>query len=217
VPAIARTGQDKSGNPVSNLPEATTLLPAAFASDIGVDNEALRTRAGGYVWFEIAGIEPEREKSFDEVREDVLRQWRENEIAQRLTEKARQLVERLDKGETIEAIATEVTVPAKTVTDLARRAAKDDLSADAVNRVFSTAVGKAGSAPNGADSRAVFKVTAATVPPLVTTTQEAQRLEEQLRDSTSDDVVGQFIANAQKDVNVVVYQDTIRQIVGGDV
>ena len=51
-------------------------------------------------------------------------------------------------------------------TDLARNAAKDDLSAEAVNRIFAVPVGKAGNVANGADARAVFKVTAATVPPL---------------------------------------------------
>jgi peptidyl-prolyl cis-trans isomerase D len=36
---------DKAGNPV-NLPEKDAVVMAAFASDIGVDNEALRTATG---------------------------------------------------------------------------------------------------------------------------------------------------------------------------
>jgi peptidyl-prolyl cis-trans isomerase D len=104
IPAVDQSGRDKGGNPVQNLPEGQTLLQAAFASDIGVDNEALRRRDGGYVWFDVTGIEPAREKAFEEVRADVERQWRDNEVSQRLTEKARQLVERIDNGEAIEVL-----------------------------------------------------------------------------------------------------------------
>jgi peptidyl-prolyl cis-trans isomerase D len=193
------------------------LLTAAFASDIGVDNEALRTREGGYVWFDVTGIEPSRERPLDEVREEVAQQWRANEVSRRLSERARLLAERLDKGETIEAVAAEAGVPAKTVADLARRTAKDDLATDAVTRVFATPVGKAGSAPNGEEGRAVFKVQAAAVPPLVTTTQEAQQIESQLREGFADDIVSQYIAQVQKDLGVTINQQVVRQVVGGDV
>jgi peptidyl-prolyl cis-trans isomerase D len=217
IPAVDRSGLDKDGKPVDALPERETVLPAAFASDIGVDNEALRSRTGGYIWYDVTGVEPSRERPLEEVRDEAARQWRDNEIDQRLADKARGLVERLDKGEALDALASEVGAQPKSATELARRTAKDELTADAVNRIFSTPVGKAGTAPNGADARALFKVTAATVPPFVTTTQEAQRLEGQLREGLSDDLISQYIAQVQKDLGVVVNQQAVRQVVGGDV
>ena len=93
------------------------------------------------------------------------------------------MTERLDKGEAIEAVAQEAGAPVENATDLARNTAKDDLAAEAVNRIFAVPVGKAGNAANGADTRAVFKVTAATVPPLAH--HDAGRrssVENQLRD-----------------------------------
>jgi peptidyl-prolyl cis-trans isomerase D len=217
VPALTRDGRDKNGQPVESLPEREALVAAAFASDIGVDNEALRHRNGGYTWFEVTGIEAARDQSFEEVRTEVERQWREDQIAQRLSDKARELVERANKGEPIEGLAGELGTQAKTATDLARRAPKEDLAVDAVNRIFATPVGKADSAANGADSRVVFKVAAATVPPLATTTQEAQRIEDQLRDSMADDLIGQYIAQVRKDMNVVIHPEAVRQVVGGEV
>ena len=91
--------------PGRTCPRSDAVVKAAFASDIGVDNEALRTGNGGYVWYDVTGIEPSREKTLDEVRDQVAAQWREDQVAQRLSEKARQLTERLDKGEAIEAVA----------------------------------------------------------------------------------------------------------------
>jgi peptidyl-prolyl cis-trans isomerase D len=215
VPAVNRQGVDKAGNPIANLPEREALLNAAFASDVGVDNEALRTRSGGYVWFDVTNIEPSRERPLDEVRADVERQWREAEVSRRLEERARALVDRLNAGEAIEAVASEAGAPAKTATDLARRQPKDDLAVEAVNGIFATAVGKAGSAQAGPDSRAVFKVTAATVPPFTTSTQEAQRLEDQLRIALGDDLLAQYIAEAQKAMTVTINPQALRQVVGG--
>jgi peptidyl-prolyl cis-trans isomerase D len=215
VPAVDAQGRDKAGNPVE-MPERDAVVKAAFASDIGVDNEALRIGNGGYAWYDVTGIEPAREKTLDEVRDEVTAQWRQDEIGQRLSEKARQLTERLEKGEAIETVGQELGVPVKTAADLARRAAKDDLTADAVNRIFSIPVGKAGNSANGADARAVFKVTSATVPPLVTTTQEAQNAETQLRNGMSDDLINQYIAQVRQDLGVTINQQALRQATGGE-
>jgi peptidyl-prolyl cis-trans isomerase D len=136
-------------------------------------------------------------------------------VSRRLEERARALVDRLNAGEAIEAVASEAGAPAKTATDFARRQPKDDLAVEAVNGIFATAVGKAGSAQAGPDSRAVFKVTAATVPPFTTSTQEAQRLEDQLRIALGDDLLAQYIAEAQKAMTVTINPQALRQVVGG--
>lgn len=216
VPAVDRTGRDKTGNPVQTLPERDALLAAAFNTDVGVDNEPLRTRAGGYVWYDVTGIEPARDKAFEEVRDAVVAQWRNEEVSRRLTEKARALVERIDKGETVEAIAAELGLPSQTAADLARNATQN-LSADVVARIFSTPVGKAASAPSGEDARVVLKVMAAAVPPLVTSSREASTIEERLRVALSEDLLAQYIAQVEKDVGVTVYQQNLRRAVGGDI
>jgi peptidyl-prolyl cis-trans isomerase D len=214
VPAVDSSGLGKTGNPVS-IPEKDPVVKAAFASDIGVDNEALRTGTG-YVWYDVTGIDASREKNLDEVRDQVAARWREDQVAQRLSEKARLMTERLDKGEAIEAVAQEAGASLVNATDLARNTAKDDLAAEAVNRIFAVPVGKAGNAANGADSRAVFKVTAATVPPLVTTTQAAQNVENQLRTGFGDDLISQYIARVRQDLGVTINQQALRQATGGE-
>jgi len=212
VPAMDAQGLDKAGSPV-NAPDRDAVAKAAFASDIGVDNEPLRT-GSGYVWYDVTGIDPSREKTLDEVRDQVATQWREDQVSQRLSEKARQMTERLDKGEAIEAVAQDVNAPVKTAADLTRNAAKDDLSAEAVNRMFAIPVGKAGHAANTSDSRAVYKVTAATVAPMASTTQEAQTIENQLRSGMGDDLLNQYIAQARQDLGVTVNQRALQQATG---
>jgi peptidyl-prolyl cis-trans isomerase D len=216
VPAIDRTGRDKAGNPIPNLPEREALVTATFNSDIGADNEPLRTRDGGYVWYEVTGVEPARDKSLDEVRDAVVEQWRAEQISRRLAERARAIVERLEKGEALEAVAAEVGLQAKTVSDLVRGAARDDLSAEVVNRLFATPVGKPASAAGTEESRVVFNVTAASMPPFVTSTNEAQRIEEQLRILLTDDLLAQYIAQLQKDLGVTINEQNMRRAIGGE-
>jgi peptidyl-prolyl cis-trans isomerase D len=216
IPAIDRQGRDKAGNPVQPLPEREALLAAVFGSDIGVDNEALRTRAGGYVWYEVAGIEPARERSFEETREEVAAQWRADQVSRRLADRARGLVERLEKGETIEAVAAEAGVEAKTATDLARRASKGELSTEVVNRMFSVPVGKAASVETG-DSRVVFKVTGASIPPFVTTTAAAASLADQLRNLLTEDLLAEYVAQAQSEMGVAIDQQAVSRAVGGEI
>ena len=214
VPPVDANGQDKAGNTV-NLPETQALLKAAYASDIGVDNEALRLSGGGYVWYDVTGIEPSRERPLAEVRDQVAAQWREDQIAQRLTEKARQLAERLESAP-IETLSQEAGAPVRNAADLARGGAKEDLSTETVNRIFSVPVGKAGHAANGADGRVVFKVTSATVPPFITTTQEAQRLDTELRNGMGDDLLNEYTAQVRQDLGVTINPQALRQATGGE-
>src|SRR5215217_2066824 len=215
IPAIDRSGKDKAGRPIANLTEREAVLAAAFGSDIGVDNEALRTKDGGYVWFEVAGIEPARDKTLAETKAAVAEQWRADATSRRLADRARALATRLDSGEAIEAVAADAGAQAKTATDLARRAAKDELSAEVVNRIFSVPVGKSASADAGNDNRVVFRVTAATVPPFVTTTQEAAAIAEQMRLFLSDDLIAEYVRQAQQDLGVKVNQEALRRAVSG--
>lgn len=215
IPAIDASGRDMAGKPVPGLPDPQALVTAAFRADIGTDNEALRTRNNGYVWFDVTKIEPARDKTLEEVRPAVLKAWREDEVSRRLTAKARELVEKLDGGATVEAVAGELGLPVTPVADLTRGQAKEGLPAEAVNRIFATPVGQAGSAPSG-DGRLLFKVTSATAPPLVTSTQEAAQVEAQMRLAMADDLVSEYIAEVQRGMGVTINQEALRRAIGGD-
>lgn len=212
VAGMDRTGRDAAGNPVE-LPEQDVVVAAIFKSDVGVDNEALRTRDGGYIWFDVTGVEPTRERTLDEIKPQVEAQWREDETVRLLAEKGRGLVARLNQGEAFETVAASAGVPLQQAQDLAREQEAAGLTRPALLQIFATHADKAGSAASGLD-RVVFKVKEATVPPFIRTTQEMSILEGRLKSAFSDDLLSDYVIALQKAHGLTVNSQAVNTILG---
>src|SRR5262249_12200 len=98
IEAVDRAGLDPDGKQVGGLPGGVDLLTAAFGSDVGVDSEALQLPGGGFIWHDVTGVKPSRERSLDEVRAKVEERWRDEEVSKRLKAKAAEMVEKLKGG-----------------------------------------------------------------------------------------------------------------------
>ena len=63
----------------------------------------------GYIWFDVLGITPSRERPLDEVKDQVEARWREQEIATRLDTKATEILDKLKAGSTLAETAAATT------------------------------------------------------------------------------------------------------------
>jgi peptidyl-prolyl cis-trans isomerase D len=148
----------------------------------------------------------------------VERQWRIDEVAKRLSEKARGYVSELDAGTPLATVAAAAGQPAKTAEGLTRGVAQGELSTAAVAQIFSIVAGKAGSAAIGdGDSRIVFKVEAATLAPVAAASPEAKQLDQQIQLVLSDDLILEYVGKLQSELGVKVNQQALRNALGGDV
>lgn len=214
VPAVDRQGVDKSGQLVTNIGDSAAVLQAAFRSDVGADNEAVRSRNGGYTWFEVTGVEAARDRALPEVRERVAADWRSDELARLLSDKSRDMVGKLGSGETLAALAGPLGLQVQTA-DLERGRAIGAIQVSAVARAFATPVGQAADTAGNDESRIVFKVLSASTPPFVTTTQQAAGVEDQLRTALTEDMLGEYVGDVQKTIGVQVYAENVRRAIGG--
>ncbi|MES1154869.1 MAG: peptidyl-prolyl cis-trans isomerase, partial [Pseudorhodoplanes sp.] len=137
IEAIDRSGRDPNGAPVAGIPTNVDFLAPAFTSDVGVENEPVQTPDGGYVWFEVAGTTPSRERPLDEVKDRVAERWTEDEIAARLKTKAAELADKL-KTSTVAEVAKVAGLKEQTVKGLKRGAVSDAVPAKVVSDVFVT-------------------------------------------------------------------------------
>ena len=213
VPAVDAQGRDPAGARL-DLPRLETLVREIFASDIGIDNAALRTDDGGYIWFDVTGVEPARNRDLAEVREQVITDWRRDQVAQRLREVASEIVSRLGSGADLEVLAEEAGASVVQISDLARGQASQPLDAAAVRAIFATRVGEHGTAPLGETRRVVFSVESARATPFLTTTPAADMIGERLQGDIAEDLLTQFIAQLQEDVGVSINEEAYREAIG---
>ena len=214
IEAIDRSGRDAAGTPVK-LPDAERLLPAAFTTDIGVERDPLQYQ-DGYIWYDVTGISPSRERSLDEVKDLVETRWREQEIATRLDAKATEMLDKLKAGATSAEVAAANHLKVETLTGLKRGEAAGPLSAAGVDAVFRTAkdaVGKTEAAQPA--EQVVFRVTDIVVPALDMASDEAKRTLETLNRSLSEDILAEYIARLESEIGVTINQNALNQVVSG--
>jgi peptidyl-prolyl cis-trans isomerase D len=211
---VDRSGRDPAGTPVK-LPDAQRLLTAAFTTDVGVERDPLQFE-DGYIWYDVAGISPSRERSFDEVKDQVEARWREQEIATRLDAKATAMLDKLKAGETLAQVAAADHLKVVNLGGLKRGEASPPLSAAGVDAVFRTAKDAAGKA-DGAQpgEQIVFRVTDIVVPSLDMASEEGKRAVQTLNRGLSEDILAEYIAWLERDMGVTINQSALNQVISG--
>jgi peptidyl-prolyl cis-trans isomerase D len=214
IEAVDRSGRDPAGAPV-NLPDAQRLLPMAFTTDVGVERDPLQFQ-DGYIWFDVVGITPSRERPLDEVKEQVEARWRDQEITTRLNAKATEIVDKLKGGATLADVATADRLKLDILTGLKRGDASGPLSAAAVDAVFRTAKDAVGAADaREPGEQVVFRVTDIVVPPLDMASDDVKRTVDSLNRSLSEDLLSEYIARLESEVGVTINQNALNQVVSG--
>ena len=204
---LTATGAD------AGVPDKAQLLPAVFASDVGVDDEAIATKDRGFVWFAVTKVEPGRERSLDEVKDKVAAAWMAEERAKRIADASAEAVRKLEGGGGIAEIAKAAGAEVKTAKDV-RRSGGAGLSADVVSAVF--AVGPTGAgAAKGQDGRVVFKVTADTFPPALAADPATAGLADRLKGETGRALVEQYVGALKRELGVSIDQRVMRGAEGG--
>jgi peptidyl-prolyl cis-trans isomerase D len=215
VEGITAAGLDKAGNLITDLAERDALLKAVFASDVGVDNDTINGSTGGVVWFEVAGVEPARQLTFDEAKTDVERNWKDEEIARRLSEKADALVEKIKSGTSMEDLAKETGLELKHAGSV-QRIGGDELPQGVIARVFALPSGSAGSASGDGFTRVVFKITDSQIPPVDFDSDTIKGAADQILAAMNEDILAQYVTKLQTDQGVRINDAAVQAAIGGN-
>jgi len=215
IEAVDRSGRDPDGKAVQ-LPAGIDILSNIFTSDIGVENDPLQLPGGGYVWYDVSGITPSRERTLDEVKDRVEARWRDDQIAERVKNKAKEFSDKLNGGATLQQLAAADGLKVETASGLKRSKSSEAISAATSEEVFKTAKGAVGVAEGqNATERVVFRVTDIVIPKLDPASSEAKRIEDELKRALTDDLLGQYLERLKNDIGVRINQAALRQAIGG--
>ncbi len=212
--AVDRSGRDPSGKLITNLPHAGDVVSAAFASDVGVDNDAIEAD-GGYVWYDVAAVTPAHDRSLDEVKSQVEQHWHDDQIALRLKGKAASLLDQLKNGNPLDSIAKANGLQVETATGLTRDKLSAALSARMIATIFQTAPNTFASAQGDSPSQwIVFRVTDDKTPALNPNSADAKSIEKTVQQQMSSDLMGQYMAWLEVRLGTNVNQAAVAQVVG---
>jgi peptidyl-prolyl cis-trans isomerase D len=212
VASTDATGHDKAGAEIPGLVSEPDLLKAAFASDVGVDNDTVTTKNSGYAWFEVNGVEQARQQTFEEVKGAVDAALRAERLQKALAAKAKEMVENLQTGKPIDAYGKELGVEVKRVTDV-RRSPRPEFTTAAIVQMFGVPVHGAGSvAVDG--GRLVFYVRDSSTPPFDPNSPESKTSAEQLKTALTNDILEQYVGGLEKAYNVEINQKALQAVTG---
>jgi peptidyl-prolyl cis-trans isomerase D len=215
IEAIDRNGLTPEGVPISDLPKAAELAPAIFSTDVGVETDPLQYE-GGYIWYDVAGVTPARDRTLDEVKTELEIRYTNDEIAKRLAAKADAMVEKLKAGGSLKDVAAEDNLKVETAAGIKRGDPTENLSAPTINAVFRTPKGAANSAEGvQATQRVVFRVNEVKVPDLDMNSPDAKRISDSLRSALGDELLTGYGERLERDVGVTINPSALNQVTGG--
>jgi peptidyl-prolyl cis-trans isomerase D len=212
IAAVDAQGRDEKGAAL-DLPDQAELLASAYASDVGVDDAPLQTNNRGWLWFDVLKVDPARDRTFDEVKDQVETQWRAEAVTKALSAKADDMVKQIEGGASLVSLAQGAGLEAKSAADL-RRSGGAGLAPSLVNAVFTVPAGGAGSAATP-DGRVVFKVTADATPPTNFDDPAVKTIASQLTEGLQTSVVAQFVSALETELGVKIHQNVLQSAAGG--
>jgi peptidyl-prolyl cis-trans isomerase D len=216
VEAVDRSGRLPSGQLATNIPTGLDVVSQAFASDVGVDNDPIQFN-GGYVWYDVLGITPSRERSLDEVKDQVATRWRDDQITSRLRTKATEMVQKLDQGGKLADEAANAGLKVETAATFKRDASLPELPSAAIAAAFRTAKDAAGQiAGAGVDQWIVFRVTDIVVPPVDPASDDIKKLKETLQRGLTDEQVAQYVTKLESDIGTSINEAAFAQVTGAN-
>lgn len=217
VPAADRSNNTPDNKLAIALPDASAVLQVAFQSGVGLENDPVELREGGYAWVDVLGVTEPKQKPFDAVKEDVKMLAIDTERARLISELADKLIERAKNGEAMEALAKEAKVTkVDTTPPFTRSTTPHGMSKDAVAKVFTLDKGAIASAPStNKKSRTIFKVTEVKPAPPADK-QVRERIVKELKDQITDEMLSQYVVALQEKLGTKINEAEYRRVTGAD-
>jgi len=214
IDAVDRSGRLPSGQLVANIPPGLDVVSQAFSSDVGVDNDPIQFN-GGYVWYDVLGITPSRERNLEEVKEQVETRWRDDQVASRLKTKAAAMVQKLEQGGSLADEAAAVGTKVETAAGFRRDASPPGVPASAVTAAFRTPKDGVGQTAGASGNESiVFRVTDVSVPPVDLASDDIKKLKETLQRGLTDEQVAQYVTRLESDIGTTINQAAFAQVTG---
>jgi peptidyl-prolyl cis-trans isomerase D len=212
VDAIDSTGLDQAGNEIKDLPARQQLLGEVFKADQGSNAAPLTVGNDGYVWYDVLGITPDRDRPLAEVREKAVVDWTAEQQKIALAAKANELKQEAQKGKSLADIAAPLGIAVESKADVTRTTDDPVLGRAGVAAAFSGPVETAANAIGADDTTQILlKVTDVNNNPTTDALSNQDQQATQIANAAGDDILDQIVADLQSKYTVTVNQNLAEQ------
>ncbi len=204
IPAVDARGNDGAGAPVAGLPGGE-FITQVFATEAGSDSDIGETVDGTRYVFRVDKVTPASRKPLAQVREEVLTNWRNEELAKRLGAIAGDLVKKGNGGQTMASIASSLGVAPLRTDPMPRYGKQGVFGEDTLEAAGKAKIGQffTGSVADG-KSRVVARLAEVTYQDETAGDPQRMMYGVNLRQAFTEDLMEQFGAAVREDVGVTI-------------
>lgn len=201
---------------VADIPEEER--PRIAAAIFGAEQEKLAPTvslgANRNVWFDLKAVEPARDQTLDEVREDVVAAWTAEKTEEALVAEVEGIMERLRAGEAFADIALALNQFPILSQPMNRSGdGTDVLNQDVAAAAFAGGEGHFGSAKNGDGDHVVFQV----VEIMPATAETAEPARSFVEEASRETLYSDFVAGLRDEAGIRINRQTLDKIIALDI
>jgi len=213
IPAADASGLAPDGKPVMDSPDLRKIMARAFAPDSN-DDSAVDLTNDGFAWVNVLSTEAPKQKTFEQVKDQVKDNYMSSERRRLIDELAKKLTDKVNAGEPMTAIEGEAKGKVEKTDPITRKMVPTGLTQAAVGQAFALAKGKAGHSPSADhDSEVVFRV-ADIIPAAAPSLTETDELTHELAEQLSNQTLGEYTEALKKRFGTSINQAELNAAVG---
>lgn len=180
IPPVAKQGLDQQAKPVPGLSQK--LLETAFSLPAGGESELVDAGNGEYFAVRVEKVIPPAVPPLAEIKPQLTKAWTMRELAKRMEAKAGELLARVKKGESLDAVAASAGLKVTHLTGLSRQTAAQNPAAsqEVLANTFSGKQGDAFSARDKEFGYVVGKIESVKIADATALAQAAEQVRPQM-------------------------------------
>jgi peptidyl-prolyl cis-trans isomerase D len=213
IPAADATGLGPDGKPVMETPDIRKIMARAFAPDSS-DDSAIELADNGFAWVNVLSTEAPKQKPFDQVKDQVKKDYLSSERHRLLDELAKKLTDRVNGGEAMSALEGEAKNKVEKTDPITRKTIPPSLSEAMVAQAFAFPKGKAGYGPSSDRSTDIVFRVADIIPAAAPSLTETDELTHRLESELANESLNEYTEALKKRYGASVNQAELNSAVG---
>jgi peptidyl-prolyl cis-trans isomerase D len=215
IAAVDTNGNDRTGKPVSTLP-AGDFLNVAFSTEEGSESQLNETGRDGYFLLRVDGVTPPALKPLDTIKAEVVRAWTDEKRAEKSKTSAQAIVDRVNGGAGLDAIASEMGLKVKTLPALTRRPEKppEGISQALIDGMFGLSTNK-GVMARGDAGYTVARLKKITAADPASDKEGAKAVSEKLGQSVGNDILAQLAGGLRDQFGFTINREAVDSMFTG--